>query len=224
MLEKLKKPLDRGRTLASRLYAWARRALNGRLGFYAALALLLTLLGLASHAYRERSAERARADAVDAPKPVAAMRQSESASEPEADAPKWVWPLEGEIIGAYSPGEPVWSDTLGQWQNHPALDIAGTPGEAVFACADGTVSDAWSDRLWGNVIVIAHEDGYASTYAGVNTLKLVSPGDAVAAGDVISAVGAGAESEADLPAHLHFELKRDGESVDIRDLIGKPAP
>ena len=51
-------------------------------------------------------------------------------------------------------------------------------------------------------------------------MGLVSPGDAVAAGDVISAVGAGAESEADLPAHLHFELKRDGESVDIRELIG----
>ena len=57
-------------------------------------------------------------------------------------------------MAEYAPDAPVWSETLGQWQTHPALDIAGSPGEAVYACREGVVSEAWSDRLWGNVVVI----------------------------------------------------------------------
>ena len=72
------------------------------------------------------------------------------------------------------------------------------------------MADAWSDRLWGNVIVLEHEDGYSSVYAGLNTLKLVSVGDALTTGQIISAVGQSAACEADLPWHLHFELKQDG--------------
>ena len=41
-----------------------------------------------------------------------------------------------EILAEYAPDAPVWSETLGQWQTHPALDIAGSPGEAVYACRD----------------------------------------------------------------------------------------
>ena len=93
----------------------------------------------------------------------------------------------GEIVAEYSPDAPVWSETLGQWQTHPALDIAGSPGEAVYACRDGVVSEAWKDRLWGNVILVEHDDGYQSTYAGLNTLNMVAIGDAREAWDRSSA-------------------------------------
>lgn len=191
----------------------SRQAL-ARIGWYASLALLLAALGSASCAYRARVA----ADGErDMPKAAAALRVPEPTPAPEATQPpvQWVWPLEGEVVGAYSPDEPVWSEALGQWQTHPALDIAGSPGEAVYACRDGEVSDAWSDRLWGNVIVLAHADGYRSTYAGLNTLKLVEPGDAVRAGQVIGSVGQSAAGEAELGWHLHFELTKDGEPVDF---------
>ena len=202
MLEKIKK--------------WVRRP---GVGYYGALALLLVLLALASNAWRER-ASRASQEPETPPAAVASILQpANEPAEAEPEPPRWVWPVEGEIIGGYSPDAPVWSQTLSQWQTHPALDIAGLPGEAIYACADGTVLDAYSDRLWGNVIVIGHEDGYQSTYAGVNTLKLVSPGDAVSAGDVISAVGLPAGCEADMAAHLHLELTKDGESVDFTSLI-----
>ena len=76
----------------------------------------------------------------------------------------------------------MWSETLGQWQTHPAIDIAAEAGEAVCACAEGVVSDAWEDALWGKVIQIEHPEGYVSTYANLSTLKLVKVGDAVTAG------------------------------------------
>ena len=182
------------------------------------LALLLTVLGLASHAWRTRE------NAGDAPSPTtpraaAAMLGPTLEPAPTPEPVTWSWPLEGECLADYSPDAPVWSETLGQWQTHPGLDIAGSPGEAVYACRDGVVSEAWNDRLWGNVVVIGHEEGYESTYAGLNTLEMVGEGDAVKAGQVIGSVGCSAACEAERGWHLHFELTKDGEPVDFRTLI-----
>lgn len=194
----------------------------GRAGYYGALALLLVLLGSASYAYRNRRG-------AAAPAPTPAPRAALSVQMPEATLrplptprpPRWVWPLEGETVGAYSPGQPVWNQTLGQWQTHPALDIAGSPGEAVCACRDGVVSDAWSDRLWGNVIVLDHGEGYQSTYAALNTLEMASVGDMVEAGQVIGSVGSSAACEAESGWHLHFEVTLNGEPVDFRALVSE---
>ena len=191
----------------------------GRLAWYAGMAVLLAVLGAASHAYRERLAAPAR----PAPAESAISVQAEPPRPTPAPAPeplRWAWPLEGEIIGAYSPDEPVWSGTLMQWQTHPALDIAGAPGEAVYACRDGVVADAYHDRLWGNVIVIDHGDGCVSTYRGLNTLNLVEVGQEVDAGEVISAVAPNVPCESDLPAHIHFEWTSGGEAGDFEEMIG----
>ena len=200
------------------------REIRVRVGYYMGLALLLGLLGLGSHAWRMRGQSQGEVS----PPPRAAMAVGIPTLTPIPTATPepvlWTWPLEGEILAEYAPDTTVWSETLGQWQTHPALDIAGSPGEAVYACRDGVVSEAWNDRLWGNVIVIRHSDGYQSTYAGVNTLKLAEPGSAVVAGQVISAVG-GADAiacEAGMAAHIHFELALDGQPVDIGTLIDDP--
>ena len=185
---------------------------------YAGLALLLAVLGLGSYAWRTRE-QSGNAVPPTPPRAAAAMLVPtlEPASTPEPEY--WAWPLEGECLADYSPEVPVWSETLGQWQTHPGLDIAGSPGEAVYACRDGVVSEVWNDRLWGNVVVIRHEDGYESTYAGLNTLELVDEGDAVKAGQVIGSVGQSAACEAERGWHLHFELTKDGEPVDFRALM-----
>ena len=190
------------------------------MGYYTALAALLVLLGTASHAYRVRGT----AHVNEAPPAQAAISARAAEAALPAPAPSeppvaWVMPLEGDVLCRYSPDAPVWSRTLGQWQTHPALDIAGSPGEAVYACRDGVVSDAWSDRLWGNVIAIDHDGGYRSTYAGLNTLKLVEVGQRVAAGEIISAVGTGLPCEADLPAHIHFALTCEGQPADLEALL-----
>ena len=234
MLESMKRLLD---GLRRRCSGWGDATVSGamgvlrsrekrmRLGYYAGLALLLTLLGMGSWAWRSRVA--AGGDAPkEAPRAAAAMRMPTLApalfSDPVPTATpepvRWVWPLEGEILTGYSPDAPEWSQTLGQWQTHSALDIAGSPGEAVYACRDGVVSEKWSDRLWGNVIVIDHDDGYRSTYAGLNTLEMVEEGDSVQAGQVIGSVGQSAACEAELGWHLHFKLTKAGESVDFREL------
>ena len=198
-----------------------------RLGWYALLALVLTALGLASHDWRRTRADSAALQAGD--QSMAAMAGATPAPQdtlttlptpaPTPEPMAFEWPLPGEIIGAWAPEALTWSDTLGQWQTHPALDIAAGAGEAVCACAAGEVSDTWEDALWGKVIQIDHGEGYVSTYANLSTLKLVSPGDAVEAGQVISAVGSSAACEAELPWHLHFCLEKDGVPVNFEKIV-----
>jgi len=228
-MESIKKRLNGiGRWMAER---WRRlvavikgilrsREMRMRVGYYMGLALLLTLLGLGSHAWRMRGQSRQEASET-LPRAAMAVGVPTLAPAPSAtpEPVRWGWPLEGEILTEYAPAEPVWSETLGQWQTHPALDIAGSPGEAVYACRDGVVSEAWSDRLWGNVVVIEHDDGYRSTYAGLNTLNMVAEGDAVSMGQVIGSVGQSATCEAERGWHVHFEITRDGTPVDFRTLV-----
>ena len=188
--------------------------------FWLRTALLLALLGLGSYAWRMRGKSR---QETPAPPLQAAMAVGIPTLAPTPAATpepvRWAWPLEGEILAEYAPDKPVWSETLGQWQTHPALDIAGSPGEAVYACRDGVVSEVWNDRLWGNVIVIEHDDGYRSTCAGLNTLNMVEEGDAVGMGQVIGSVGQSADCEAERGWHIHFELTKDGVPVDFGPLV-----
>lgn len=222
----------RARAMSAALWArakgWLTRERAARLGWYAALAALLVALGSASYAYRNRGASGM---GTGGETPLAAMAVGTAepfelpapAVTPEpTPEPLWfVWPVEGEIVGEYAPDALVWSRTLGQWQTHPAIDIAAAAGEAVAACADGVVADAYSDALWGNVIEIEHRDGYRSVYANLNTLNLVAPGDPVVAGQVISAVGRSAACESDMLWHLHFALTRDGVDVNFEDFMSE---
>jgi len=227
-MDSIKKRLtDAGRWLAA---GWNRlvaavcgvarsREKRMRVGYYAGLALLLALLGLGSHAWRIKGESRADVQ-VEMPRAAMSVQLPTLAPVP-AMTPEpvvWTWPLEGEVVAGYSPDALVWSETLGQWQTHPGLDIVGSPGEAVYACRDGVVSEIYSDRLWGNVIVIEHDDGYRSTYAGLNTLEMAQEGDAVKRGQVIGSVGQSAACEAERGWHIHFELTKDGTPVDFKAL------
>ena len=200
----------------------ANRAKLGKIGYYAAVAALVAALGSATYAWRAQGNVPQRAETQRA---AMAMRAATPTAEPEPaftpEPARFVWPLDGEIVGEFAPDRLVWSASLGQWQTHPGIDLQGSPGEAVRACADGVVEDVWQDRLWGNVIVVVHDEGYVSTYAGLNTLNLVEPGQRVTGGEIISAVGESAACEASLPWHVHFELTKDGQPVDFASLAPK---
>ena len=207
--------------------AWLTRDRLKKLTWYGALALLLVLLGAGGQAYRNRRTAPEvdvpqAAMAVGTPQPMEALFSLPTPSpEPTPEPVTFVWPLEGEIIGEYAPEELIWSETMNQWQSHPGIDIAAAAGEAVAACADGTVSAAWEDPLWGYVVEITHREGYVSTCANLSTLNMVKVGEEVAAGQVIGAVGDTADAESDMPWHLHFALTWNGAPVDFQKLAGE---
>ncbi|MDG2111540.1 MAG: M23 family metallopeptidase, partial [Actinomycetota bacterium] len=63
---------------------------------------------------------------------------------------------------------------------------------------------------YGNLVIIDHGGGYESRYAHQEHLT-VTAGDLVRAGDLIGSVGSTGNSTG---PHLHFEVRRDGVSVD----------
>lgn len=190
-------------------------------GYYTVLLLVLTALATAAYSYRNGGFRRETVADVPQPTPEAAIAVQSQPLPLTTEAPEvrtFIMPVDGEIRTAYSAGELSWSETLGMWQTHPAIDVAASGGEAVLAAADGTVLEAYSDALYGNTIVIDHGDGCVIRYAALNTLQMVTVGQQVRQGDVISAVGS-CSAEAELGAHLHLEYFKDGEAEDFAALL-----
>ncbi len=129
------------------------------------------------------------------------------------------WPLEGEVLTAHSLDALVYQPTLGAYATHSGIDIAGSAGQVVVACADGEVAQCWRESLLGNVVEVRGADGVVTRYANLASLELVSEGMSVSAGDALGAIGTSAMSESLLAPHLHFEVLIDGRSVPPEDWL-----
>ena len=125
-----------------------------------------------------------------------------------------VLPVEGDIINQFSNGELVKSNTLGVWRTHDAVDIAAPLGSEVKAIQRGTVTEIYSNAMWGICVTIDHGDGVLSNYMGLDKNVKVEQGQEVQAGDVIALIGNTAEAEIADPPHLHFAVKRDDAWID----------
>ena len=124
-----------------------------------------------------------------------------------------MYPVQGEVINEYSWGELV-KTTGGVWRTHDGIDIAAQEGEAVKAMTSGSVTDIYSDTLWGNCVVVDHGDTLTGYYYGLSPDIRVTVGESVSAGTVIGTVGNTADIESDMDSHLHFALKYEGMWID----------
>ena len=124
-----------------------------------------------------------------------------------------MFPVSGDILTEYSWGELV-KTSGGVWRTHDGIDIAAESGDSVKAMTSGTVSDIYSDPLWGNCVVIDHGDTVVGYYCGLAPDIKFAVGDSVSAGAAIGTVGNTADIESDMDSHLHFALKYEGVWID----------
>lgn len=103
---------------------------------------------------------------------------------------------------------------------HRGVDFAGATGTSVLAAADGTVALAEALNIRGNTTIIDHGWGLYTLYAHQSALH-VSPGDSVAVGQVIGAVGATGRSTG---PHLHWEVWLNGVNVDPMQWVQETFP
>jgi murein DD-endopeptidase MepM/ murein hydrolase activator NlpD len=96
---------------------------------------------------------------------------------------------------------------------HKGIDVAVPTGTSVFATGDGVVKKAAEEKGWGKLVVVEHEDGYATFYAHMDEIGVES-GTKVHKGEVIGRVGSTGQSTG---PHLHYEVRKDGNHLNPAD-------
>ena len=130
-----------------------------------------------------------------------------------------VSPLVGEELAAFSMDELRYNETLDDWRTHDGVDIAAALGTQVLAACSGTVTSVTQDDLMGTSVTIAHDGGYATTYANLQSVPTVGEGQYVSAGEVIGAVGNTSLAEFAAAPHLHFSVAKDGIPCDPAEFL-----
>lgn len=132
---------------------------------------------------------------------------------------KMIYPVQGKITKDHVMDELVYSNTLKEWTTHPGIDIETFVGSEVKAALAGTVEEIIEDPLMGICITLDHGNGLKTFYANLSTANMVTVGQKVDRGQIISGVGRTAGSEILDSPHLHFEVRLNGNSVDPKDYI-----
>jgi murein DD-endopeptidase MepM/ murein hydrolase activator NlpD len=117
----------------------------------------------------------------------------------------WPLPIAGQLLEAAAG-----SRTVG-------IEIAVPRGTAVRAAGDGLILEIRDDSLYGRVVRMRHRQGYESVYGNLLDVK-VARGQRIASGAVIAASG---DRTGLFPAHLHFEIIRDGAQVNPATIVTK---
>ncbi|MGH8015994.1 MAG: M23 family metallopeptidase [Candidatus Zixiibacteriota bacterium] len=92
---------------------------------------------------------------------------------------------------------------------HPGVDIACAEGTPVLATATGEVVMSGFDEVYGNIVVIKHNDSITTLY-GHNKEVLVEPGEKVLPGSRIALSGSTGKSTA---PHVHYEIRVNDEPI-----------
>ena len=106
----------------------------------------------------------------------------------------------------------------GKMSFHNGIDIAAPVGTDVFASASGKVSETGKDSVLGNYVVIEHSGGFYTIYGHLSKTLVLFNTD-IKTGNVLGKVGNTGYSTG---PHLHFEIRKKGESQDpLRYIRGK---
>lgn len=100
---------------------------------------------------------------------------------------------------------------LGYNRFHPGVDF-GTPiGTPVYATAAGTVSFADPQGGYGDMVEVGHAFGFSTRYAHLSRIDVVK-GQTVDRNSVLGLSGSSGRSTG---PHLHFEIRRNGEPLNV---------
>ncbi len=130
----------------------------------------------------------------------AGMAAVKRAAGPDLSAPSGL-PVTGFITQAF-----ISEDSA---HFHPGIDIACSEGTPVLATATGEVVMTGFDDVYGNIVVIKHNDSTTTLY-GHNKEILVENGEKVMPGSRVALSGNTGKSTA---PHVHYEIRINDEPI-----------
>ena len=102
------------------------------------------------------------------------------------------------------------SPFTGKSTYHAGIDLAAPTGSPVYACTAGKVTETAYSKIYGNYILIRHDDGRESLYGHLSKVK-ARLYEKVKSGTIIGYVGSTGLSTG---PHLHFEVREQGKAKD----------
>lgn len=154
---------------------------------------------------------------------VDSLNQQTGQDSQESQEPKaWTYPVNASdafVSTPFAMDNLVYSVTLDQYMTHSGVDIEAPADTQVLAIGDGTVSAVYVDDRYGNTVEIRHTPELTAVYSNLSDAHMVEIGDAVEAGQIIGGIGSTGLFESLQPAHLHFEMEKDGVLVNPLDYI-----
>ena len=127
------------------------------------------------------------------------LRTIQSVSNP-ASVPN-MWAHQGKINNEFGFRRSPFGGRM--YEFHAGLDIDGERGDAVYAPATGTVTEAGWKGGYGQMIEIDHGNGLVTRYGHLSRIE-VEAGQPISRGQVIGLVGSTGRSTG---PHLHYELR-----------------
>ncbi|WP_345992584.1 peptidoglycan DD-metalloendopeptidase family protein [Sulfurimonas sp. HSL-1716] len=104
-----------------------------------------------------------------------------------------------------------WHPILHKYRAHLGIDYAARPGTPIMAAGSGRIIFCGRTNGYGNLIKIAHGDGYVTLYAHQKAFRHgIRRGKYVKQGQIIGYVGTTGLSTG---PHLHFGLYKDGRAI-----------
>lgn len=126
------------------------------------------------------------------------------------------WPVDPVVVTS------PWGDRLhplrGEYHFHSGIDLEAAKAQPIYAVSDGVVTFSGWNSGHGKQVELQHDAHVSTRYSHLSALA-VQGGDLVKRGDVIGWAGRTGTATG---VHLHFELRRDGESLDPESEL--PAP
>jgi len=102
---------------------------------------------------------------------------------------------------------------------HSGIDIVAPVGTPVYAAKSGIAFCGNVPMGYGKYVMIYHPDGYQSFYGHLSAWCVQST-KKVRRGDLIGFVGkTGNADNKSIEPHLHFEIRKDGEVQDPRNIM-----
>lgn len=155
----------------------------------------------------ERMQDQLERDAAKQTAILQAAGSSSGAGPAPVGGGQLAWPAAGSVTSVYGyRTHPIFGDR----RLHTGIDIAAPYGTPVFAADSGTVVYAGVMSGYGNVIVVDHGGGLATTYNHLSAFY-VGTGQQVSRSSRIGAVGCTGYCTG---PNLHFEVRVNGTPVD----------
>ncbi len=104
---------------------------------------------------------------------------------------------------------------LEKWRYHPGVDLRCQKAEIVMAASSGEVVDITENYHEILLVTLDHGNGWTTVYGQLDKLS-VNVGDKVVKGQQIGTIG---QSETAIEPHLHFEIRKNGETENPEKLL-----